>query len=143
MYDESISCFRKALVLKAELPDALSNLVHTLQILCDWSGLREHFPALVQMVEQQLHDSKPSSVQPFHALGYPVSPQMMLRIARSYAARIISSAALIAMPPPLRPPGQRLCVGYMSSDFMHHPLAHLMLSVRCTTAAASASCAWP
>ncbi len=74
-------------------------------------------------------------VQPFHAMAYPFSADLALAISVKYAEHCALSAARLGMPPlshpapvPLRP-GERLRVGYVSSDFGNHPLSHLMGSV--------------
>ncbi|KAG8818650.1 hypothetical protein FRC17_010758 [Serendipita sp. 399] len=71
---------------------------------------------------------------PFHCFTYALDNRTYRLIAHRNALRI-SYLALKApwhpqtvyKPPP--PPFQKLNVGYVSSDFNNHPLAHLMLSV--------------
>ena len=75
------------------------------------------------------------SVQPFHALSFPLGRNqraLFQAIARRYAERAIASVALLDMPPfkfRVKAPTRRLHIGYVSSDFGNHPLAHLMQSV--------------
>jgi protein O-GlcNAc transferase len=78
------------------------------------------------------------SVQPFHAIAYPIDPMLALEISRKYAAHCSLIASRFGMPPFVHPPpvpvkaeGKhcRLRVGYVSSDFGNHPLSHLMGSV--------------
>jgi len=78
------------------------------------------------------------SVQPFHAIAYPIDPLLALEISRKYAAHcslIASRYSLSAfnhpLPVPVKTEGcsRRLRVGYVSSDFGNHPLSHLMGSV--------------
>jgi len=71
-------------------------------------------------------------VQPFHSLVYPLDAREMRELARCYAARAVLTARAVGQPAFAMPPlarGQRLRVGYVSSDFGNHPLSHLMQSV--------------
>ena len=69
-------------------------------------------------------------MQPFHAMIYPsIGRAMSLQIAQTYAARIAKLVTPMNVNP--APPGVlgRLKVAFLSSDFGHHPLSHLMRSV--------------
>ncbi|KIW17050.1 hypothetical protein PV08_04241 [Exophiala spinifera] len=80
--------------------------------------------------------SPPSAptVLPFHTFTAPLSAKQIRQISQRNALRIsmctLRSAWLPAtvFPPPA-PPDPCLNVGYVSSDFNNHPLAHLMQSV--------------
>lgn len=74
------------------------------------------------------------TVLPFHTFTYPLGPRQIRLISHRNALRISHSVLLsqwlpptVYPPPP--PPFQRLRLGYVSSDFNNHPLAHLMQSV--------------
>ena len=73
------------------------------------------------------------TVLPFHTFTYPLSTRQIRLISHRNALRI-SQTTLSQMwmpqhvfpPPPV--PAPRLKIGYVSSDFNNHPLAHLMQS---------------
>ncbi|PWN50290.1 hypothetical protein IE53DRAFT_369041 [Violaceomyces palustris] len=74
------------------------------------------------------------TVLPFHTFTYPLSPRQIRLICHRNALRISQSALTqIWLPPhvypPPTPPAPKINVGYISSDFNNHPLAHLMQSV--------------
>lgn len=73
------------------------------------------------------------SVQPFHALIYPMSPEKFRALSAAYATRAESMVSGIpavrqrwTFPKGLRP---RLKVGYVSSDYNNHPYSHLTQSI--------------
>ncbi|VUC34102.1 unnamed protein product [Clonostachys rosea] len=74
------------------------------------------------------------TVLPFHTFTCPLGPKDIRTISQRNAVRI-SCTTLRApwlpkiMYPPPPPPSPHLNVGYLSSDFNNHPLAHLMQSV--------------
>ncbi|KAI7855561.1 glycosyl transferase family 41-domain-containing protein [Circinella umbellata] len=74
------------------------------------------------------------TVLPFHTFTYPLSAREVRLISHRNALRIshgtlTSSWVASHVYPPPPPPAPRLKIGYVSSDFNNHPLAHLMQSV--------------
>ncbi|QKX53324.1 uncharacterized protein TRUGW13939_00402 [Talaromyces rugulosus] len=74
------------------------------------------------------------TVLPFHTFTCPLSAKQIRHISQRNGLRI--SSATLRSPwlpstvyPPPQPPNPYLKVGYVSSDFNNHPLAHLMQSV--------------
>jgi tetratricopeptide (TPR) repeat protein len=74
------------------------------------------------------------TVLPFHTFTCPLSAKQIRHISQRNGMRISSSTLrapwlpqTVYRPPP--PPNPCLNVGYVSSDFNNHPLAHLMQSV--------------
>lgn len=74
------------------------------------------------------------TVLPFHTFTCPLSAKQIRRISQRNGLRISCSTLRAPwLPPqiyePPAPPNPHLNVGYVSSDFNNHPLAHLMQSV--------------
>ncbi|KAF2971215.1 hypothetical protein GQX73_g2314 [Xylaria multiplex] len=74
------------------------------------------------------------TVLPFHTFTCPLTAKDIRMISQRNAARIACSTlkspwlpSTVYPPPP--PPNPQLNIGYVSSDFNNHPLAHLMQSV--------------
>ena len=70
------------------------------------------------------------TVLPFHTFTCPLEPRTIRSISQRNAARISfstlnSSWISNTLYPPPPPPEPQLNVGYLSSDFNNHPLAHL------------------
>ncbi|KAJ5542554.1 Tetratricopeptide-like helical [Penicillium sp. DV-2018c] len=74
------------------------------------------------------------TVLPFHTFTSPLSAKQIRQISQRNGLRISTSTLRLpwlpstVFPPP-SPPAPYLRVGYVSSDFNNHPLAHLMQSV--------------
>lgn len=71
------------------------------------------------------------SVQPLHSLMYPFSLLELLQIAQRYAAKAGMSVSLVEHRKCFKPRGKvnKITVGYVSSDFGNHPIAHQLLSL--------------
>ena len=74
------------------------------------------------------------TVLPFHTFTAPLSAKQVRQISQRNALRIsVSTLRSTWLPthvyPPPPPPNPHLNVGYVSSDFNNHPLAHLMQSI--------------
>ncbi|KAG1331547.1 putative UDP-N-acetylglucosamine--peptide N-acetylglucosaminyltransferase SEC [Cocos nucifera] len=136
--EAAIKSYKQALLLRPEFPEATCNLLHTLQCVCDWDNREGKFVEVEGIIRRQIKMSVLPSVQPFHAIAYPIDPMLALEISRKYAAHCSLIASRYGLPPFAHPPcvpvkseGRRgrLRVGYVSSDFGNHPLSHLMGSV--------------
>ncbi|KAL6780429.1 hypothetical protein ACKKBF_B13195 [Auxenochlorella protothecoides x Auxenochlorella symbiontica] len=134
-HEEAIAAYRQALALRPDFPDAFANLVHSMQCVCDWQDRPSIFQRLIAITEEELAAGCLPSVQPFHAMAYPLSPDLALRISSAYAGHCLRAAAALnvgPLPHPAREPlapGRRLRIAYVSSDLGNHPLSHLMGSV--------------
>lgn len=74
------------------------------------------------------------TVLPFHTFTCPLSAKQIRKISQRNGLRISCSTLRAAWLPrhiyePPAPPEPQLIIGYVSSDFNNHPLAHLMQSV--------------
>ncbi|GMJ11255.1 secret agent, partial [Hibiscus trionum] len=136
--EAAVKSYKQALLLRPDFPEATCNLLHTLQCVCSWEDRDKMFTEVEGIIQRQINMSVLPSVQPFHAIAYPIDPMLALDISRKYAAHCSMIASRFALPPfnhpsPVRIKSNggygRLKVGYVSSDFGNHPLSHLMGSV--------------
>ncbi|KAJ0988939.1 hypothetical protein J5N97_007295 [Dioscorea zingiberensis] len=136
--EAAIKSYRQALALRQDFPEATCNLLHTLQCVCNWDDREDKFIEVEGIIRRQIKMSVLPSVQPFHAIAYPIDPILALEISRKYAAHCSLIASRYGLPPFAHPPPHpvksekghgRLRIGYVSSDFGNHPLSHLMGSV--------------
>lgn len=135
---DAIQYFRLALQIKPEDENVYCNLLHSLLMVCDWSALDERNRWILEMTKRQLDSGTFPTVHPHHSFLYPLDNKLRLRIAAAHAnlATTSAKAALTAIPNGrsytfnhLVPRRGRLRVGYVSSDYLDHPTAHLMQSV--------------
>ncbi|KAF5768392.1 putative protein O-GlcNAc transferase [Helianthus annuus] len=136
--EAAIKSYRQALAIRSDFPEATCNLLHTLQCVCDWDDRKRMFIEVENILRRQIKMSVIPSVQPFHAIAYPLDPMLALEISRKYASHCSVIASRFSLPAfnhplPLRIKttggNSRLKIGYVSSDFGNHPLSHLMGSV--------------
>ncbi|KAM3366949.1 hypothetical protein ACQJBY_015935 [Aegilops geniculata] len=136
--EAAIASYKQALCLRPDFPEVTCNLLHTLQSVCDWENRDTMFREVEEIIRRQIKMSLLPSVQPFHAIAYPIDPLLALEISRKYAIQCSLIASRFGLPPFVYPPPlpvkaegkhARLRVGYVSSDFGNHPLSHLMGSV--------------
>lgn len=129
---DAIELYKKTLALRPEFGEAIANLTHALVTVCDWRTREEDFAKLNRLITVQLSSKNTiPCVQPFHSLVYPLSLQEMHSIAKKYAHRAKMSVALCELNFKYRGKSRnaRLKIGYVSSDFNNHPLAHLIQSI--------------
>ncbi|KAJ6434150.1 hypothetical protein OIU84_017794 [Salix udensis] len=136
--EAAIKSYRQALLLRTDFPEATCNLLHTLQCVCCWEDRDKLFNEVEGIIKRQISMAVLPSVQPFHAIAYPIDSVLALEISRKYAAHCSIIASRFALPPFKHPAplpvkhergSGRLRIGYVSSDFGNHPLSHLMGSV--------------
>ncbi|CAN8269855.1 unnamed protein product [Cochlearia groenlandica] len=136
--EAAITSYKQALHLRPEFPEATCNLLHTLQCVCCWDDRTKMFAEVEGIIRRQINMSVLPSVQPFHAIAYPIDAILALEISRKYAGHCSVIASRFGLPPFNHPAGlpvkreggfKRLRIGYVSSDFGNHPLSHLMGSV--------------
>ena len=130
---EAIQSYRTALKLKPNFPDAYCNLAHCLQIVCDWTDYATRQKMLVSIVQDQLDKNRLPSVHPHHSMLYPLSHEQRKGIANRHAQLCLEKISVLHRDnfifPKRLEPGQRLKIGYVSSDFGNHPTSHLMQSL--------------
>jgi protein O-GlcNAc transferase len=119
--DEAARTYRQLVALDPERTDARIKLWATEQAMCDWT----HYDELVRMLGTQLDNPKPLAIGPFAYLYLPSTPADQLHAARRWAAERIATE-VAPRPTLVRGAGERLRVGYLSSDLRLHAMAFLL-----------------
>ena len=101
--------------------------------MCDWTDYAARQKTLVSIVADQLEKNRLPSVHPHHSMLYPLSHEFRKAIANRHAQLCLEKISVLHKPaykfPFSIPAGQRLRIGYVSSDFGNHPTSHLMQSI--------------
>ena len=108
--DTAIASYRRALQLRPDFPEAFANLVHSLQCICEWQDRQPLFVRLEGEVRRELAADRLPPVQPFHAMAYPFSAELALKISAKYAEYCAITAARMGVPKLPHPPAQPLQV---------------------------------
>jgi len=124
-FADADAAFSRALELDPRNPYALTMSLHSRQQCCLWHGLDERFVALQEVLDADAPRETGHAV-PFPLLAMPLPPLTLLRAAQRWAKEL---APPVSVPPPVvaRTPGERLRVGFVSSDFREHPTAFLLM----------------
>lgn len=116
---DAVPLYREALARRPGHLRALAGLIHAQQHLCDWNG--------IEMLWEQLRaglKADPSvAVPPFGLLSMPTTAAEQLAAARAWARQEMASGATPARGAP--DAAGRIRIGYLSSGFRRHALAHL------------------
>jgi protein O-GlcNAc transferase len=118
-FAEAEAPLTRALELDPRDASSVAMLAHARQRCCAWDNLESLFGTLKRMLERPEALSWP--VVPFPLLAMPLAPRHLLAAAKQWAR------SLAPEPPAPRPrwpalEGERLRVGFVSSDFRPHPL---------------------
>jgi predicted O-linked N-acetylglucosamine transferase (SPINDLY family) len=122
-FEEAVSAYDKALLLKPDLLAAEGARIHCKMLLCDWRNFEAESDHLVQSVR-----NGKTTTSPFIFLGIAASAKDQLDCARSWTEK--------HFPPPQGAcrrgefhEGNKIRIGYVSSDFCQHAVATLIAGV--------------
>jgi len=123
--EESARAYAEAMREDRQLPFVKGHLLHQKMRCCDWSDIEP----IIAEIESDIGLNKPSA-EPFGLLGIVSSEQSLQRAARLCGARMYPGdlAAKITYAPAERRSG-KIRVGYLSGEFRHHAIAHLLTGV--------------
>lgn len=131
-YEQAIAAYRRTLEIDPSVDHAFCLMLHTLQLIADWDDREANFVKLRHLLSDEYEADHPGSklhVLPFHAIGYPFSAAEMLSLCRAHAKKLEASVKPMQFKMPGLKPGERLRIGYVSSDFCRHPLSDLTQSI--------------
>ncbi|MDD1611399.1 MAG: tetratricopeptide repeat protein, partial [Methylococcaceae bacterium] len=118
-YDEVIINYAQALAIKPDLEFIFGAWLQTKMIVCDWHDVNRQLTLLANGLERREKISVP-----FNVLTLSSSPTLQKKAAEIYTQTNYPSNFLL--PLPIKPTHSKIKIGYFSSDFNHHPVAHLM-----------------
>jgi len=120
---EAADAFGRASALRPDDADALALWFHLKQRICDWSDYREHEAKILNGTTHQ-----PLAGMAFNLLGISSTAKRQFGYARQVAATLsVPASAKFAHTAPRS--GEKLRLGYLSSDFRALPTAFLIAGV--------------
>ena len=120
---EAADAFGRASALRPDDTDALAFWFHLKQRICDWSDYREHEAKILNGTRQQL-----LAGMAFNLLGISSTAERQFGYACQVAATLsVPASAKFAHAAPRS--GEKLRLGYLSSDFRALPTAFLIAGV--------------
>jgi protein O-GlcNAc transferase len=121
--EEASLAFGHAVALRPDDADALALWFHLKQRICDWSDYREHEAKILNGTRHQ-----PSAGMAFNLLGISSSAERQSGYACQVAAMLsVPTSAKFAHAAPRS--GDKLRLGYLSSDFRALPTAYLSVGL--------------
>lgn len=124
--------YRRALDIEPDQPEAEANLILCRAEICDWAHREQDVTRLRELLERQLTAGRSSPLSPHGSVFFPLTVGERLAIARRRAEGIaegVRAAARQLGPVPQPNVGDRLRIGYLSSDFRENALAHLTVGL--------------
>jgi protein O-GlcNAc transferase len=125
----AIASARRALELRPNYTEALGNLIHYLQHVCEWRELPALEAKLDGLTAPALARGVKCGESPLLSVVRSADPVRNLRVARAASKDLLASMASLNMHFPhdrRRGPRKKLTIGYLSGDFRNHPVAHLV-----------------
>ncbi|HEX8013097.1 MAG TPA: SEC-C metal-binding domain-containing protein [Casimicrobiaceae bacterium] len=116
----------RALALAPDLSYALTLLAHARQWRCAWNGLSELHARIAHLLDDD--DDGPADFNPFALLAMPTTPAQQ-RVAARRFARGLAPRSPVRRAEISFAPGERLRVGFASSDFRSHATVTLMVEL--------------
>jgi predicted O-linked N-acetylglucosamine transferase (SPINDLY family) len=128
---EAISCFERAIALGPELHFPHASLVDAYLDICDWDAVERWKAAFLDYRSKHPRSDWAKRIEPFTALMlFP--GEIAKEVAQQRAADLAAEVAAAQALPPQRSragTGRRIRVGYVSSDFYDHAIAHLTFRI--------------
>jgi protein O-GlcNAc transferase len=118
---EAVDVYRKLLALPEPPASAQYDYCNLRRHICDWQGLEE---AERRAIAAARRSGK--RVQPFAALAMACSPEDHLALARNWAKGFTAEGGFAPRWVAPEDAGQRIRVGFLSSDFFQHATANLI-----------------
>jgi protein O-GlcNAc transferase len=122
-YPKAVKNYQRAVDLGVQIKFLRGHYIYTKLHVGDWDG----FDGLISDLSQDILAGKPVCA-PFAALALIDDPQTQQKAIETFVG--IEFPPKSALPPPtIHPEHARIKVGYFSTDYWNHPVAHLMLGL--------------
>lgn len=120
--EEALADLEAAFALRTDIPLLAGEIAHLSQQLCVWSGFEAKVAAVLTAI-----DAGQLAAEPLVVTALPSTGPQQLKAAATFFDK--NAPPPLSFPLRSAPSGGKLRVGYFSSDFHDHAVAHLMLGV--------------
>lgn len=128
--EAGIAALHTALVLDPGATEVLVHLEWHRLSLCDWDDYDRRAARLLAQLQTYAETTDGPLLPPLTGSLFVLPPALLRRLGERWAEPTSRSmAALRLQPPPPRPAGRRLRIGYLSADFRHHAMGNLLQDV--------------
>lgn len=119
--DKAVECYASALLLAPDNATIQGNLLHSMQLICDWS----RFDELCERLRQSVREGNAHPVSPYQLLTIPSTAREQFQCASAFARQFaqVPGRRQFRHPRAQRP---ILRIGYLSADFREHTMAHVL-----------------
>lgn len=133
MFSMAIAYYENYLKLKPNSFDAQCKIIHCMRKSCYWIDWDLNINRVINIVTVQLEKNQMPCIGPFQLMSYPMTHSLRKAIAKRRAAYHLENIKNLHKTPYKNikslAPDNRLRIGYMSSELIHHSTAHLMQSI--------------
>jgi len=119
--DEAFECYQKAFALKPLHPYLMGQFLAAKLTSCQWDGIEASVEKMLNLVDQDY-----AVCIPFALLQTSASLDLQKHCAEILVADRCPSNSPNAFPVQAKSPGEKIRIGYFSSDFRDHPVGILM-----------------
>ncbi len=130
--DQSITSFETALLFQPDMAEALSELTHQCQHVCQWEKVAVLGDRLDRLTQQALASGEKPSEAPFSNISRHADPALNHAVARAWSNFIARRTANLSPSFDFswtKTGNRKLTIGYLSNNFRNHPTAHIMLGL--------------
>ncbi len=130
--DESITAYRESLRIKPDYDTAAVNLLHQLRHACAWPDVDRLEHKVGEFTKQSIREGGNVALRPFGNITVCADTSENYAVAQARSGEIAKKMSALKTDFQMsgrRSPKPRITIGYLSSDFKNHPVAHLMLSL--------------
>jgi predicted O-linked N-acetylglucosamine transferase (SPINDLY family) len=128
--EAGIAALHTALALDPGATEVLVHLEWHRLSLCDWDDYDRRAARLLAQLQTYAETTDGPLLPPLTGSLFVLPPALHRRLGERWAEPTSRSmAALRLQPPPPRPAGRRLRIGYLSADFRHHAMGNLLQDV--------------
>ncbi|CAN5349939.1 hypothetical protein BH10PAT1_BH10PAT1_1000 [soil metagenome] len=128
---QSIKNSEKAIAIKPDYQDAFYLLLRQLQVICEWDKFDKLLPKLKKMTSDAIAKNERPGEALFFTIGNWDDPKRIYEVGKAWNNYMLEKILPYSKPYDFKNRRQKnkLRIGYISSDFRNHVIAHQMVDM--------------